>query len=155
MYFTSLRENFKQVLPVWLGVLVFTLIASADLYFIVHFDKLAPTAGSAVRGVLIAGLSIMTVIVVALVQWYTILQSRYSNTNKQHLKNALLASIGFFPQTVMMLVLLIGTAVASIIFYGYALPAVLLVGISLPQYCCALIYTQIFPKLDGDDAARS
>ena len=82
------------------------------------------------------------------------LVSRYSNTTKEHLKNAALAAIGFFPQTFIMLVLLIGTAVACVIFYGYVIPFALLLGFSLPQYCCALIYSELFEKLDGSSSTE-
>lgn len=154
MYFSSLCANFKQVTPIWLLVLAFAVIAGADLYFLLHLHQFAPMLGSEVRITFMAALAIVTVIVVAFVQWFTVLVSRYSNTTKEHLKNAALAAIGFFPQTFIMLVLLIGTAVACVIFYGYVIPFALLLGFSLPQYCCALIYSELFEKLDGSSSTE-
>lgn len=151
MYFRAFRDNFKQVTPVWFVVLVIALIGGADVYFIAHIQQLAPRLGSAGRMVLIIAFSIMAVVVTALVQWYTVLVSRYTNTNAVHLKNAALASIGFFPRTFWMLVMILGTVIGCLVFYGYAVPFALLLGISLPQYCCALLYEPIFKKLDGEN----
>lgn len=148
MYFEAFKENFKQVTPVWLGVLILAGIGGADVYFLLHLNQFMPGAGAGLRIAFFAVLAVVLVAVIALVEWYTVLASRYSNTNVQHMKNAALASVGFFPQTFIMVVLLVGTAVACAAFYTYALPFVLLLGVSLPQYCCALIYTPLFTKLD-------
>ncbi|TCD54193.1 DUF624 domain-containing protein [Alloscardovia theropitheci] len=153
MYFTVFRENFKQVTPVWLVVLVCALIGAADVYFIAHIQQLAPGLGNSGRMVLIVAFSIMAVVITALVQWYTVLVSRYKNSNAIHLKNAALASLGFFPRTLTMLILVLGTAIGCVIFYGYAVPFVLILGISLPQYCCALVYEPVFKKLDGEESS--
>ncbi|WP_018142969.1 YesL family protein [Alloscardovia criceti] len=150
MYFSAFSSNFKKVTPIWLVVLVLAGIGAADVYFVTHFEEVAPGQPNALRAVLIVAFSIMAVIVVAITQWYTILVSRYENTNAAHLKNAALSAMGFFPQTLTMLILLVGTAVACVIFYGYAVPFVLLLGISLPQYCCALVYNPVFEKLDNN-----
>ncbi|OTA26712.1 hypothetical protein B9G54_03810 [Alloscardovia macacae] len=148
MYCTAFRENFRQVTPVWLAVLVAAGVGGVDLYFALHMSELAPGLGEGVRMALLVSLAVLTVLVTAVVQWYTVLVSRYTNTNRVHLKNAVLAAVGFFPQTLAMLVLILGSLVATVVFYGYAVPLFLLVGISLPQYCCALMYSELFKKLD-------
>lgn len=152
MYFRALKENFTQVTPVWLGVLVIMGIGAADVYFLLHLNEFVPSIGQGGRVAFFAVFALMIIAVTAVVEWYTVLVSRYSNTTIQHLKNAALASLGYFPQTFFMTLLLVGTAVIYVIFYGYAIPVALLVGISLPQYCCALIYTPLFAKLDGEES---
>ncbi|MFD0704673.1 YesL family protein [Alloscardovia venturai] len=150
MYFQSFKENFKQVTSVWLVMIVLAFIGGADVYFDMHMQKFIPSASRVMQLAFIALVAIVTVVAVAIVQWYTILASRYTNTNRVHLKNAVLISLGYFPQTLGMLILLMGTAIAAAAFYSYALIPMVILGVSLPQYLCALIYTTVFKKLDGE-----
>lgn len=154
MYVKAFKDNFRQVTPVWLVVLAIAGVGVADFYFIVHIAQIAPTMTS-IRLPLLAVLAIVTTIVVSVTQYYMIFVSRYDNTNRNHLKNAALSAMGFFPYTVAMLAILAGTVIAAASFYLVSAGFIMLLGLSLPQYCCALLYVKIFGRLDGGVDAKN
>ena len=39
-------------------------------------------------------------------------------------------------------------------FFIYMIPLLILMGVTLPQYCCAWIYNWIFRRIDGEIDAK-
>ena len=89
-------------------------------------------------------------VVIAIAQYFFPLLSRYEDPTPVHLRNAAKLALGFFPRTLCMLVILVGFAVLYMQFFVYMIPLLLLMGVTLPQYCCAWIYNWIFRRIDGE-----
>ena len=53
-----------------------------------------------------------------------------------------------------MLVILAAFAVLYAQFFIYMIPLLILMGVTLPQYCCAWIYNWIFRRIDGEIDAK-
>ena len=90
----------------------------------------------------------------AIAQYFFPLLSRYENPTSETLKNATKLALGFFPRTLCMLVILAAFAVLYAQFFIYMIPLLILMGVTLPQYCCAWIYNWIFRRIDGEIDAK-
>ena len=141
----SFKENFKQATVVWLVCLAIIIVMLGDIAIMGQLDPVF-------RGVLLVVLVIVGLAAVTIAQYYFVFLSRYDNPVKVQLRNAAMAAIGFFPRTAGMLVILgaFGFAYAAVLVY--VVPLILLLGIALPQYCCALLYCPIFERLEGAPA---
>lgn len=76
------------------------------------------------------------------------LQARFENSLGATLKNAATLAVGFFPRTAGMVVCVLALWLIALHFFNYALPVLLMFGVSLPFYVCALLYRDIFEKLE-------
>ena len=90
------------------------------------------------------------VLVLALALYAFALLSRYENTLAGTLKNAASLAVAFFPKTLGMVVCTVAIWVICLNFVNYALPVLLLFGLSLPCYVSALFYTGIFESLEKE-----
>ena len=131
-FFRAFKENFKQATVVWLVCLAIIIVMLGDIAIMGQLDPVF-------RGVLLVVLVIVGLAAVTIAQYYFVFLSRYDNPVKVQLRNAAMAAIGFFPRTAGMLVILgaFGFAYAAVLVY--VVPLILLLGIALPQYCCALL----------------
>ena len=105
---------------------------------------------ASMRGPLVACVAFAGLVVIAIAQYFFPLLSRYEDPTPVHLRNAAKLALGFFPRTLCMLVILVGFAVLYMQFFVYMIPLLLLMGVTLPQYCCAWIYNWIFRRIDGE-----
>lgn len=137
-YFRFFRNNWKQ--GSLLGLIF--LIAAVVLYV---DDQVAAVYAPQLRGVVIAA----AMVVAAVALYAFALQARYENTIMGTLKNALSLAIAFFPQTLGMLLFTLGLWLICLHFAVYALPVLLLFGLSLPGYVCALIYSGILKTIEN------
>ncbi len=121
-YVSAFRDNFKQTTPVWLVVMAIGALLGADLYAVMGFT--APE--SPFR--LLAYLFLMGFLV--LFAWTAYLfpyMSRFENTRKQCMKNAILLTIAHLPTTIAV----IGVA-AAVLFGMYMIfPFIIM----LPAVC--------------------
>ena len=88
------------------------------------------------------------VIVLALALYSFALQARYENSVGQTLKNAAVLMVAYFPTTLWMLICTLTLWILSLNFLQYALPLLLMFGLSLPCYVCALLYQKVFRKIE-------
>lgn len=141
-FFESFKRNFRQSLLPWLGLLLAAVVLAVD-------GMLAWSMAS-MRGPLVACVAFAGLVVIAIAQYFFPLLSRYEGPTPVHLRNAAKLALGFFPRTLCMLVILVGFAVLYMQFFVYMIPLLLLMGVTLPQYCCAWIYNWIFRRIDGE-----
>ena len=87
-------------------------------------------------------------LLLAIAMYAFALLARYENTIFGTLKNAVSLAIGFFPRTLAMVVFTLAFWVAAIRFYRFGIPVLLLFGLSLPCYICALLLKGVFDKLE-------
>ena len=145
-FFDSFKRNLKQSLLPWLAFLLAAIVLVVD-------GMLARSMGS-MRGPLMACVAFMGLVIIAIAQYFFPLLSRYENPTSETLKNATKLALGFFPRTLCMLVILAAFAVLYAQFFIYMIPLLILMGVTLPQYCCAWIYNWIFRRIDGEIDAK-
>lgn len=140
-FFAAFKRNFKQATPVWLVCLAVIVVMAGDVMVLGRLD-------GALHAALLIVLVIVGILAVSVAQYYFVFLSRYDDPIKVHLRNAVMAAIGFFPRTAGMLVVLVAFGVLYAMLFVYIVPFLLLLGITLPQYCCALLYCPIFSRLE-------
>ena len=141
-FFDSFKRNLKQSLLPWLAFLLAAAVLTVDGMLAWSSDVLRIPM---MIVVVFAGL-----VIIAIAQYFFPLLSRYDNPTSTMLRNAAKLALGFFPCTLCMLVILAAFAALYVQFFVYAIPLLLMMGISLPQYCCAWIYNWIFRRVDGE-----
>lgn len=146
-FFAAFRRNFKQATVVWLGFLLAAVVMVTDVMVALRLPR-GP------RMVLFVFLALIGVALVSLAQYYFPLLSRYENTVAGHLRSAARLAVGCFPRTLCMLVVLAAFVLVYLQYLIYAIPFLIILGITLPQYCCAWLYNPVFQRLDGDVDAR-
>ena len=88
------------------------------------------------------------ILVLALALYAFPLQARFENSLGGTLKNAATLAVAYFPRTAGMVVCTLALWLIALRFFNYALPVLLMFGVSLPCYVCALLYRDIFEKLE-------
>lgn len=141
-FFRSFKQNFKQSTIVWLVLLVLYVILGVDLVVLFRMDS--PMADAGIVLVMIPGFLIL------FVSLYVFpLLSRFENTTKATIKNALLLSIANIPKTLLMLALSIAIPVVCL-YNMKLLPLVLICAFSVvAQLNGALLYhvlEKLMPK---------
>jgi len=136
-FFRSFKENFKQSTLLWL---VF-LAAGILLYFDYH-------AAAVYLPLLRYPIAAIGILVLAVGMYAFALQSRYENTIRGTLKNAVSLAIAFFPRTLGMVVFTLAFWLLALRFYQFGAPVLLLFGVSLPCYVCALLLKGVFEKIE-------
>lgn len=142
-FFRSFRENFKQSTIIWLVMLMLALVMALD------FRIVGSMAGSMsqVMKVLVG----MGALVWLMVFLYVFpLQSRFYNTIRKTVQNAILLSIAHFPQTFCMMAVMIAAAFltfwnAYTIWYGLLIW--ILLGFAVVAWINSNFLYKIFRKL--------
>lgn len=142
-FFQLFKENFKQSTVMWIILLVAAMIPTVDLYIINSLEKTVIT--TALKGLMLAAeLTVLLVFLYAMA-----LQSTFENTIKNTLKNAFLMGIGYFPWTLLILlitllpiilIVLLGKTAGSVVY------VMLFVGFAVLAYLNSYIFNHIFKK---------
>lgn len=136
-YFRAFRANIKKGLP--LGLLF--LLAAALLYF----DYLAAAEyAPPMRPAILA----IALIVLSIALYAFALLPRFDNTLGGTLKTAAKLAVGFFPRTAGMLVFAVAFWLLGLRLWRLMLPALLLFGLALPCYFAAILYNDVFRRLE-------
>ena len=150
-FFHSFKQNFKQSTIVWLVLLVLYAILGLDLTILLRMDSSMADAGIVL--VMIPGLLILFVGI-----YVFPLLSRFENTTKATVKNALLLSIANIPRTLLALVVTI--AIPAVCLSDLKLlPLVPICAFSVvAQLNGSLLYgvfEKLMPKKEAEEEADS
>ena len=135
-YFRSFRSNFKK--GCLLGLI---FLGAAALVWLDYRVALA------VMPVMRFAAAAVGVLVLAAAIYAFALQARFENSLGGTLKNALALVPAYFPVTLGMVVCTLALWIIALRFINYALPVMLMFGLSLPAYVCAQLYKGVFEKL--------
>ncbi len=139
-FFKSFKENFRQ--SVILG-LIYTLLAIVlviDVYYMLNAENVH----------LIMEIVIIVAVVLSIFSfvWVFPLQCRYENKIKHTIKNSfMVGALNFTKSIMMMLVSLLPVLVLASTTSG--IPIVFLLGLSVPGYVQAMLYSRVFDKMEG------
>ena len=137
-YFRAFSANLKLGILFW----IFLLICMGLLYF----DYLAAQAYAPVMSPVIAA---MGVLVLAVSFYIFGLLARYADTLKVTIKKAIFLAVGYFPRTLAMTAFFMAFWVLSIRYIQFGAPILLMFGLSLPCYVCAILMNGIFTQLEN------
>ena len=142
-FFKAFKENFKQAIIVWLGFLVITVIFFLDYRIL----KAAGTEGNKIFIIVIGAIYLFICLTV---MYIFPLLSRFENTLRQTVKNALFMSILHIFKTILMAVIYALPLILLPLHYNLVL-VFLIIGLSGPAYINSFIWKSIFKKYEPQD----
>ena len=143
-FFKAFRQNFRQATIIWLMALGVTGVFLFDLRILSGYEALP-------YKVIMVIISAMYIVFIFCMIYVFPIISKFENSIKNSLKNALLMSIRHFPMTIAIIV------ITTIPFVGayyipYVLLFVLLFGASSIAYLTSKIYIKIFKNYIVDES---
>ena len=139
-YFKSFKENFKQGILIGLIYTVLAAILLVDIWYMLNVDQIY----------LIFEIIIIVASVLVLFSyvWVYPLQCRYENPISMTIKNSFKVGLLNLGNTIMMILISLIPWMLLLTF-DWALPVVTLLGIALPAYWQAMLYSRVFDRLEG------
>lgn len=137
-FLRSFRSNLKQ------GSLLGLIFLFAALVFYVDYF-----AAAAYAPILRVPVLAAAVVVTAIALYAFALLAHFENTLGATLKNAASLCVAYFPKTLGMLLSTLALWAVCLRFFQYALPVLLMFGLSLPAYLCALLYDGVLKRLEN------
>ena len=147
MFLTSFKQNLKQ--GIGLGILFTAIFAVAGLELMMLHSIDAKSSTMFMIIITVIGLCVFAVGI------YTFaLLSRFENTVRGTLVNAVSLALGHIPRTLGMLAIWAAWAALLWLLHGIYL-LVLLYGLTIPGYLCAMIYDPIFKKMEQNEESAA
>ena len=142
-YWNAFRQNLKQgtqLLLIYLGI---GTVLGVDIYLI---------AADMINWGQYFNLMVLAVTAIYLISlvWIFVLQSRYNFGIKDMIKYSLVLGFRNIPASVAM-VILSAAPIALFLVMAKAIPFVLLMGMSLPAFLEAMLYSRIMDRFEGVD----
>ena len=147
MFLTSFKQNLKQ--GIGLGILFTAIFAVAGLELMMLHSI---DAKSSTMFMII--ITVISLCVFAVGIYTFALLSRFENTVRGTLVNAVSLALGHIPRTLGMLAIWAAWAALLWLLHGIYL-LVLLYGLTIPGYLCAMIYDPIFRQLESNEESAA
>lgn len=153
-FFRAFKQNFKQATVIWLIALVVGAILVGD-WMIVNGTLVSPDAiPDMPRKVLVVMILVVLLVYVFILRYVFPLLSKFDNTVRNTVKNALLISIRHLPYTVVLLAIPVAVVAA-----GYFVNAIgvltIIIGFASIAYVSSKIFVKIFENYIPDEEAES
>lgn len=142
-YLKSFKQNFRQATIIWLLMLLFLCIFAGDWYAIHYTSAAFPEALT----VLVVAIGFLFLIIAVYI--FPVL-AKFENTVFATIKNAALIAFISFPRVILMLILYIIPAVVALLI-PECLPIVVLLGLSLPAYLAAKLYSGVLKRFEPSE----
>ena len=146
MFFRGFRENFRQTALLTLGSLVVLAALFCDFLLLrLYFE-------GALYTVLLIVLALITFFFIAILSYALPLITRYSNTLREHLHNALILCILYLPRTILMVFLNVLPVLMFLLLpyaFVYTLVFWLMLGVGVIQLIDAVLMRDVFDRLEG------
>jgi uncharacterized membrane protein YesL len=139
-YFKSFKENFKQGIFLGLIYTVIAVILFVDVWYMLNVEEIY----------LIFEIIIVVACVLVLFSyvWVYPLQCRYENPIPMTIKNSFKVGLLNLGNTIMMILISL-IPLMLLASFDWAVPVVTLLGIALPGYWQAMLYSRVFDRLEG------
>ena len=141
MFRKSFRENFRQGIPEGILVLAVALITAVDLWAF-HGSE------SRIATMMMIVISIIAMMIFITAIYMFALQSRYVNTVRGTILNAVRLSVSNLPRSLGMAVTWIVWILILVYLHKAASTFIMIFGLTLPGYICAILYERIFEELE-------
>ena len=139
-FFHSFKENFKQATLIWLIYLGIFAVFGLDYLIYKVMPDMVPKA------LIVVILAVAIVICIMMMYTFPLL-SRFQNSTKNTMKNALLLSVLHIPHTIALAFLLLMPVALELISFRL-IPLVVFMGVSFPAYISSFIWKSMFKKLE-------
>ena len=123
----------------WIVVLLVGALIGYDIFIMTSTVVKIP---SAIKVIIL----VVTVILALTMSFVFPLLSKFDNTNINIFKNSFAISIAKFPRAIIMVV--VSLAPIAILFMPQYLPFFILFGFSVPAWICAILYNEVFKRLE-------
>ena len=148
LFFKAFRENFRQAAASFLVLLViFAGLACNALLVMIY---LTGTLATVLNGVLL----VLAVLVLAVAVYLFPLLTRYDNTLREHVKNAMILAVAKMPRTVVMVLvtsLPVLVPYFSIPTFFQTLPFFFIIGFAFMSYVSGQLLVPVFRELEGGE----
>lgn len=148
-FIKSFKQNFKQATIIWMANMIFMLTVASIFIGAVGGDIFNLT-----KPMFILAINIVIIVFAVMAYIYPVL-SHFDNSVKDTIKNAILLAVINLPYTVIILVILafplvvlFATLAGFLPEVKYAIPVLIIIGISGPAYICSFCWKKIFAKLE-------
>lgn len=142
-FFKAFKENFKQSTIIWLIMLVIGVILGLDLLL---SNKIDLSFMKVLRYVFL----VFALVYVMVLSYVFPIQSKFVNSVKNTMRNALLMSVAHFPWTVLIILISVIPVIVLFvnvnIFFTAILPIMIFIGFSLIAFGNSYIFNRIFKK---------
>lgn len=159
-FFHSFRQNLKQGMIINIIMLAALVLLSFDLYYTYQMLNVSGATIYKVLGIIILAISLLYAMIVSYV--YPIL-SRFYNTTRNTLRNALFMSIRHLPYTIIILIIAVGPPIillfssAKVLSFGILF--YILMGFAVIAYVQSILFVKIFanymPKEEEEAEAET
>lgn len=142
-FFKSFKQNFRQAIVIWLIILVLILLIGMD------FSIMKGMESGGFYTVVRYGLYVITLVLGMLTLYVFPVLSKFYNSIKNTMKNALLMSLRHLPSTLLMLVITVGPFILMFLTtqtLSYGLLTLILLGFALIAYLNSLLFVKIFDR---------
>lgn len=141
-FWKSFRENFKQSTIMWLMLVVFVVVSVFS--YSLAMSGMGGTMGSIICTVIFVG----ALFVAMTCAWLWPMQSKFVNSINDTIKNAFLFAFKYLLRTLLMLIISVVPVVLLLVlsFQWYSL--LIVFGISVPVYLCAMLYDKKFQEVE-------
>ena len=147
MFLASFRQNLKQGIGLGLLFTAVFAVAAVELMMLHNIDAKSSTVFMII--ITVIGLCVFAIGIYAFA-----LLSRFENTARGTLINAASLALGHIVRTLGMVAIWAAWAVLLRLLRGIFL-LVLLYGLTIPGYLCAMIYDPVFRKLEPDEESEA
>lgn len=139
-FFRSFKRNFLQATVLWVIFLMIWGLMGSNLYMIIQ--------GSGRYPIWLPSSILVGAVCLIMIMIYTFaMLSRFDAGIFHTLVNAVMLTFGELPRSLEMLVITV-VPLAAFMFSAILLPLLVLFGISVPGYACAMVYDPIFRKVE-------
>ncbi|MCR5034069.1 MAG: YesL family protein [Clostridia bacterium] len=147
MFIKSFRQNLKQ--GIGLGILFTAIfaVAGVELMMLHSIDAKSSTMFMII-------ITVISICVFGVGIYTFALLSRFENTVRGTLFNAVSLALGHIPRTIGMLAICAGWAAFLWFAHGITL-LLLLYGLTIPGFLCAKIYDPIFEKMETNEESAA
>ena len=148
MFIQSFRQNLKQGIILGLIFTAIGALAGLELLMLHSIDGRAATMFMIIITVISACIFIIGIYAFAL-------QSRFENTLKGTLVNAVSLALGHIPRSAGMLAICAAWAVLLWYIHGIALLVFVLYGLTIPGFLCTMIYDPVFRAMETNEESTA
>ena len=139
-FWKEFKGNLKKSTIIWIFVLVVIVLIFLDLEILKNSGNVIPTQ----MKIPFYAIAFFVFIMYLNLMPY---MAKFENTIRGSLKNALLLTIGAFPRTLGM-ALIVLAAIVGLFAYPVLIPLYVALGFSVPAYLCAYLYMPVFRKIN-------
>lgn len=151
-FFKAFKNNLKQSTIIWLIMLVVGALLGTDLYLSKHIDM-------SLMKILNYIFLVFGFIYAMVLSYVFPILSKFDNSTKDTLRNALLMSIAHFPWSILIILVNLIPLIIFLfdlnIFFAAIFPILIFIGFSLMAFANSYIFNRIFkkyiPEASGDD----